>query len=91
MIALLQTRLGGLRGEGIPPLLFKIILATLAMGVILAFGISIDLSATGAFVKFARVLLPGAMALLVYVIALKLLRVREAEQVWALVRAKLVR
>ncbi len=88
MLLLVQTRLGGLGGQAMGATIFKIIFAAGVMGASIVLTPMLAVEGAGAFAKFARVLIPGAMAFVVYVFALKLLRVREADELWSRVRVK---
>ncbi len=87
MLWLTQTRLGGLARQGVVALFAKTLLASAAMGAV-------------AFVVAARfenaahlwqVVAPTAAAGVVYIVLLRLLRVREAERVWQMVLVRVRR
>jgi putative peptidoglycan lipid II flippase len=87
MLWLTQTRLGGLGRQGVVALLAKSLLASAAMGAI-AFA---ALSALGHASHLWQVVVPAAAAGVVYVVLLRLLRVREAERAWQIVLARVRR
>lgn len=87
MLWLTQTRLGGLGGQGVPVLLAKALLASVAMGLV-AF---VVISALENSAHLWQVVAPTAAAGAVYVALLWLLRVREAERVWQMVLARVRR
>ena len=83
MLWLTQTRLGGLGRQGVVALLAKSLLASAAMGAV-AF---VALGALGNSSHLWQVAVPTVAAGAVYVVLLRLLRVREAERVWQMVLA----
>ena len=87
MLWLTQTRLGGLGRQGVVALLAKSLLASAAMGAI-AF---VALGALGHASHLWQVIVPAAAAGAVYVVLLRLLRVREAERAWEIVIARVRR
>lgn len=89
MLLLTQWRLGGLQGHGFAGTVARIVAAALIMGVVvrLAQLLVFDASTPG---KLASVIVPGALGLAVYWVALRALRVSEAQQVWSIMRKRLV-
>ena len=87
MLWLTQTRLGGLGRQGVVALLAKSLLASAAMGAI-AF---VALGALGHASHLWQVIVPAAAAGAVYVVLLRLLRVREAERAWQIVWSRVRR
>ena len=89
MLWLTQTRLGGLNGASVITLTIKVAMASLAMGAIVL--------ATMTWFENARianvigVMVSAAIAGLAYIALVKILRVAEAERLWAMVRARLKR
>ncbi len=92
MLWLTQTRLGGLRGQGVIALTAKTFAASAAMGaaafavlgVIEKFGAS---NAIGA--RVLSVVVPTAAAVIAYMVLLSVLRVREGNQVWQMIWSRL--
>ena len=87
MLWLTHTRLGGLGAQGVIALTIKVMIASLAMGAI-AFAI---LSALADVADWIAVLAPTLIAGAIYLALLRVLRVREAERVWEIARARLTR
>lgn len=83
MLWLTQTRLGGLGWQDVIVLMAKTLAASAVIGVV-AFAILGALESTGA-ADLWGVLAPTAAAGAVYIVLLRVLRVREAEQVWQMV------
>ena len=90
MLWFTRTRLGGIGGEGLGATTLKLLLASALMGAVLFLIPSFD-AAVGLVHEFARVLVPCALGGAVYVLALKLLRVRELDQMVGVFRARLRR
>lgn len=92
MLWLTQTRLGGLRGQGVITLAAKTFAASVAMGaiafavlgVIEYFGTSNALSA-----RVLKVIVPTVAAVIAYIVLLSVLRVREGHQVWQMIWSRL--
>lgn len=81
MLFLTQTRLGGLNGEGLGATTLKLLGASAAMGAVM-FLLPTVFAVPGIFGELLRVVIPALIGALVYIVVLKLLRVRELEQVW---------
>ncbi|MGB8648818.1 MAG: murein biosynthesis integral membrane protein MurJ [Anaerolineae bacterium] len=88
MLYLVQTRLGGLGELNLSRTLLKLLAATALMGAALFLVLPFIPAGEGLVYKLARVFIPGTAALVVYLVALRLFRVQEADQ---LVRAVLTR
>lgn len=97
MLALAQSRLGGLGGEQLCLTTLKLLIASAVMGGALAlvpgFLPALTSGAPSASLagKLLAVVLPSLAGVLVYLAALRLLKVRELEQIRFLVRARLGR
>lgn len=89
MLYLTHSRLVGLRGQGLGATLLKVGATTVLMALALTAVSAFAINGTGLVVKLARVLLPASTALVVYLAGLKLLRVREADQLWSQVQMRL--
>jgi putative peptidoglycan lipid II flippase len=89
MLYLTKTRLGGIGGEGIGATVLKIAALVLLMGAVVMLVSAFSPEGSGLGAEFMRVLLPTASALVVYVAGLKLLRVREADELWGIVGRKI--
>ncbi|MBI3914224.1 MAG: murein biosynthesis integral membrane protein MurJ [Chloroflexi bacterium] len=87
MLWLTQSRLGGLGKQGIGILLMKITPACAAMSIVAWFSAD-ELTRVGANI-FVAALAPMVAASVVYLALLRVLRVREAEQVGAMISARL--
>jgi putative peptidoglycan lipid II flippase len=87
MLWLTHTRLGGLGAQGVIVMTIKVMIASLAMGAI-AFAI---LSALADVADWIAVIAPTISAGAIYLALLRVLRVREAERVWEIARARLTR
>jgi hypothetical protein len=90
MLFFTQTRLGGLGGEGLGRTTLKLLAASAAMSAALLFLPHFAL-AGGFLQELAVVIMPIAVGVAVYVFILKVLRVRELDQMWGVVRARLPR
>lgn len=91
MLYLAQTRLGGLRDLGLGKLLLKVFLVTLAMGLVLLLFPASNYGDATIVGKGARVLVPSVLAVLIYILGLRLLRVREAYDLLAQARLRFKR
>jgi peptidoglycan biosynthesis protein MviN/MurJ (putative lipid II flippase) len=80
MLWLTRLRLGGLGRQGVSTLVVKTLCACAIMGAV-AFALAGRLETTN---RIVQVLVPAAVAAGVYVVLLRLFRVREAERVWQL-------
>lgn len=89
MLYLTQTRLGGIRGVGLTQTLIKVVLATGAMGVVLVGLQFLNWDAFGIFTNLAQVLISLGIACFTYTIAIRFLRVREAQQIWGQLRGRM--
>ncbi|MBI5653309.1 MAG: murein biosynthesis integral membrane protein MurJ [Chloroflexi bacterium] len=87
MVWLTHTRLGGLGAQGVIALTLKVAIASLAMGA-LAFAL---LNALADAADWIVVITTTPIAGAVYIALLRVLRVREAERVWEIARARLTR
>lgn len=87
MLFFTQTRLGGIGGEGVGTTTLKLLAASAVMGVVLFFLPTFE-SANGFVTEIARVVIPAFAGGIAYVLVLKLLRVRELEQVWNVLRRR---
>jgi putative peptidoglycan lipid II flippase len=90
MLWFTRTRLGGLGGEGLGSTTLKLLLASALMGAVMLV-LPVFALGDGLMQEFLRVALPAALGAAVYVLALKMLRVREADQIFAMVRGRLRR
>ncbi len=88
MLYLTRTRLGGLGGQGLGITAFKMLVTALVMGAAVFLISNVGIEGASLLAKLARVLLPTAVALVVYVAGLKLLRVHEVDVLWEIVRRK---
>ncbi|MBI4670144.1 MAG: murein biosynthesis integral membrane protein MurJ [Chloroflexi bacterium] len=79
MLWFTRTRLGGIGGEGVGTTTLKLLLASAAMGAAMFFVPPLDF-ASGVVLEIGRVLVPALLGGIVYVIVLKVLRVRELDQ-----------
>lgn len=87
MLFLTQTRLGGIGGEAVGTTTLKLVAAAAAMGAVMFLLPTLDPgSELGG--KVANVVVPGAVGGLGYIALLKLLRVREWEQLWGVLRRR---
>lgn len=86
MLWFTRTRLGGFHGTGLGKMIVKVIAASAAMGVLAYF----VLGAVGFIaLSVVSVIVPGFMAIIAYAALLRILRVREAEQVWEILASRL--
>ena len=85
MVWLTQTRLGGLGRAGMVVTIGKLLIASAAMG-LTAFAVVGVVEP-----NWLKVVAPTAAGMVVYIALLWLLRVREAERVWEMARARLGR
>jgi len=86
MLWFTRIRLGGFGGAGLGIMVVKVIAASAAMGVLAYF----VLSAVGFIaINAVSVIVPGIAAIFAYAALLKIFRVREAEQVWAMLASRL--
>ncbi|OQY84349.1 MAG: murein biosynthesis integral membrane protein MurJ [Chloroflexi bacterium UTCFX4] len=90
MVWFTRTRLGGLAGEGLGVTTLKALLASALMGLAMFVLPMIELG-SGLVQEILRVALPTAIGAAVYIAALKILRVREADQIFILARQRLRR
>jgi putative peptidoglycan lipid II flippase len=90
MLWFTRTRLGGLGGEGLGLTTLKLLLASALMGAVMWLLPTLALG-DGLVQEFLRVAIPSAIGAVVYVVGLKFLRVREADQIFALARGRLRR
>lgn len=87
MLFLTQTRLGGIGGERVGSTALKLVGAAAAMGAVMLVLPALNLGTT--FVsEVLYVVLPALVGGLVYVLLLKLMRVRELEQLWGVLRRR---
>jgi putative peptidoglycan lipid II flippase len=87
MIWLTQTRLGGIGGEGLGVSALKFLGAGAAMGTVLFFLPTVHLF-NGILGELSQVLFPALIGGMVYVVILKVLRVRELEQLWGVLQRR---
>ncbi len=88
MLWLTQTRLGGLRGQGVIALAAKTIAASVVMGVIVfaVLGMIEKFGASNAIgARALNVIVPTLAAVIAYMVLLSVLRVREGNQVWQMI------
>ena len=85
MVWLTQTRLDGLGRAGMVVTIGKLLIASAAMGLV-AFAV-----VSAVEPNWLKVVAPTAAGMVVYIALLWLLRVREAERVWEMARARLGR
>jgi putative peptidoglycan lipid II flippase len=90
MLFFTQTRLGGLGGEGLGRTTLKLVGASALMAAVMFLLPGFALT-EGWIQKIVAVLVPALVGGGVYVVALKLLRVQELDQMWGVVRGRLVR
>lgn len=83
MLLLTEKRLGGIRGQGWSITIAKLVTASALMGVAVWLTTLLTLDREG-IGKIAQVVVPAAIAVLVYLAALYVLRVRELTQLWGL-------
>lgn len=89
MLMLTQTRLGGLRRQGIIVLIAKTLIASTVMGLIAYFILgAMEGAVESNLLKMLEVIVPTVVAGIVYVALLRVLRVREADRVWQMVLAR---
>jgi putative peptidoglycan lipid II flippase len=86
MLWLTQTRLGGLGGQGLVSGALQLALAAALMGAVMAGVPALGLS--GVLEKFEAVILPALVGGVVYLLLLRMLRVREAAQIADLFRRR---
>ena len=89
MLYLTKTRLGGLAGQGLGTLVLKVFAITAAMGAVLLLVPTGSLEGAGYVEKAGRVFVPAVAGIVTYLAGLRLLQVREAEELWTLVRLRL--
>jgi putative peptidoglycan lipid II flippase len=89
MLWLTQTRLGGLNGRGVIVLTIKVAVASLAMGVV-AFA-TMTLFENAHIANGIGVIVSAAVAGFAYLALVRVLRIAEAERLWAMARARLKR
>ena len=82
MLYLTQTRLSGIQGEGLGMTFGKVIIATGVMGLVLFSLQFVNWDIFGLLSGLLQVLLSLGIALMTYGIAIKYLKVREAQQIW---------
>lgn len=87
MLFLTQTRLGGIGGEAVGTTTLKLIGAAGAMGAVMLFLPTLNLGSEF-WGQVAYVVVPALVGGLVYIALLKLLRVREWEQLWGVLRRR---
>ena len=90
MLWLAQTRLHGLGGQGLGRTAIKLVLAAIAMGAVMFWLPTLNLSARSVEAGL-KVIVPALVGAVVYSVALKVLRVREAGQLGDVVRSSLSR
>jgi putative peptidoglycan lipid II flippase len=90
MLWFTRTRLGGLGGEGVGTTTLKLLAASGVMSVVM-FSLPALNVFTGLAQEFLLVLVPALLGGIVYVIVLKLLRVRELDQLAGVFRGRLRR
>jgi putative peptidoglycan lipid II flippase len=86
MLWLTRTRLGGLGGQGVLALFAKTMLASAAIGSLAFALLNVIEDATQS--NFLQVIVPTAASVAAYVALLWLLRVREAERAWRILRGR---
>ncbi len=91
MLYLTKTRLGGLGGHGVATVTLKVIATASAMGAVLVLLSTFDIKDAGLLAKLTQVIFPTAVALVVYTVGLRLLRVREVDELWGMVRRRVAR
>lgn len=90
MLWFTRTRLGGLGGEGLGLTTVKLLLAGALMGAVMFILPAVGFG-SGLAQEILQVVVPAAIGAGVYVVTVKLLRVREADQIWAMARGRLRR
>ena len=90
MLFLMQTRLGGIGGEQVGMTTLKVLGASAVMGAVMFFVPKLSL-ANEFLSESLRVVFPAVVGASVYVVCLKLLRVREADQIVGVVRKRVRR
>jgi putative peptidoglycan lipid II flippase len=90
MLWFTRTRLGGLGGEGLGRATLKLLLASALMGAAMLLLSAMEFG-SGLMQELLRVAIPSAVGAAVYILALKILRVREADQIFTLARQRLRR
>lgn len=90
MLILTQTRLGGLGGEGLGRTTLKLLAGGAVMGAVMFLLPTVNVFG-GILNELVRVLFPSAVGIFGYVLVLKLLGVKELEEMERVVRARLRR
>jgi len=90
MLWFTRTRLGGLGGEELGITTLKLLLASAAMSAVMLFLPTIEFG-SGLIQEILRVAIPSAVGAGVYLVAVKALRVREADQIFTMARGRLRR
>lgn len=90
MFFLVQTRLGGLGGEGLASTTLKVMVAGVIMGAAIFFLPMVNLG-EGILSEIIRFFSPAFVGGIAYGIVLKILRVREADQIVGIVRQRVQR
>ncbi len=90
MLWFTRTRLGGLGGEDLGIMTLKLLLASALMGAVMFLLPTVEWGG-GLTQEFLRVALPAALGAAAYIVGLKILRVREADQIFAMARNRLRR
>lgn len=90
MLWFTRTRLGGLGGEKLGITTLKLLLASALMGAVMLVLPTIEFGG-GLIQEILRVAIPSAVGVGVYLVAVKILRVREADQIFAMARGRLRR
>lgn len=86
MLWLTQTRLGGFGRAGIGAMTLKIIAASAGMGVLAYFVLGVVEVIS---IDAVNVIVPAIASLVAYAMFLRILRVHEAQQIWAMVSMRL--
>lgn len=90
MLWFTRTRLGGLGGEGLGLTTVKLLAAAVCMGAVVSLVPAIGFG-SGLTQEILRVVVPAGIGAAVYIIAVKILGVREADQIWEIARQRLRR
>lgn len=90
MFLLIQTRLGGLGGEGLGLTTLKLLGGGALMGVVMFLVPTVNFSA-GILDKSLHVVFPAVVGAVVYIVILKVLRVQELDQFWGVIEARITR
>ncbi len=87
MLLLTHTRLGGVGGKGVGTTTLKLVGAGAVMGAAMLFLPTLNVL-DGFFGELVRVIFPALLGGIIYVVVLRVLRVRELEQMWGVVRRR---